>query len=127
MEYTIHPDFRLLAAIHPPLNRKTIPIIQKAMGMLFYQQRSSRTVRVERVRIPTETGYALRALLYIPKEEVTAGSILYCFVLPWRRVCVPRRTLSVQAGPHVCRTGWLSGVVPGLPAGTAAPFSGRCG
>jgi len=78
MEYKIHPDFKLLAAIHPPLNRKTIPMIQKAMGLLFFQQRSSRAVRVERVRIPVGAGESVRALQYIPREEKTAGEILYC-------------------------------------------------
>ena len=64
MEYPIHPDFKMLTAIHPPLNRRTIPMIQKAMGLLYHQQRSSKTVRVERVRIPADTGQAVRALLY---------------------------------------------------------------
>ena len=78
MEYDIHPDFKMLAAIHPPLDRKTIPMIQKSMGLLYYQQRSSRAVRVERVRIPAESGQVVRALLYIPKEEKTDGYLLYC-------------------------------------------------
>lgn len=78
VEYRIHPDFKMLAAIHPPLNRKTIPMIQKAMGSLYHQQRSSRAVRVERVRIPADTGQTVRALLYIPREKKTDGCILYC-------------------------------------------------
>ena len=78
MKYDIHPDFRILAAIRPPLNRKTIPLIQKAMGLLFFGQRSDRTVAVERVRIPTETGRAVRALLYVPAEQRTDGCVLYC-------------------------------------------------
>ena len=78
MEYHIHPDFRMLAAIHPPLHRKTIPMIQKSMGLLYYQQRSSRAARVERVRITADAGQTVRALLYVPKEEKTAGCVLYC-------------------------------------------------
>ena len=78
MEYPIHPDFKMLTAIHPPLNRRTIPMIQKAMGLLYHQQRSSRAVRVERVRIPADTGQAVRALLYIPAEGKTDACLLYC-------------------------------------------------
>ncbi len=77
MEYPIHPDFKMLAAIHPPLNRKTIPMIQKSMGLLYDLQRSSRAVRVEHIRIKADTGQAVKALLYIPKEEKTAGCLLY--------------------------------------------------
>lgn len=77
-EYPIHPDFKMLAAIHPPLNRRTIPMIQKSMGLLYHQQRSSRAVRVERVRIPADTGQAVRALLYIPVEGKTDACLLYC-------------------------------------------------
>lgn len=78
MEYPIHPDFKMLAAIHPPLNRRTIPMIQKSMGLLYHQQRSSSAVRVERVRIPADTGQAVRALLYIPVEGKTDACLLYC-------------------------------------------------
>ena len=78
MEYPIHPDFKMLAAIHPPLNRRTIPMIQKSMGLLYHQQRSSSAVRVERVRIPADTGQAVRALLYIPAEGKTDACLLYC-------------------------------------------------
>ena len=78
MKYNIHPDFKMLAAIHPPLNRKTIPMIQKVMELLYDQQRSSRAVKVERVRIPSDPGQTVRALLYIPKAEKTDGCILYC-------------------------------------------------
>ena len=77
MEYHIHPDFKMLAAIHPPLKRNTIPLIQKAMGLLYYQQRSSRAVKVERVRIPADTGQTVKALLYIHKREKTDGWLLY--------------------------------------------------
>lgn len=77
-EYPIHPDFKMLTAIHPPLNRRTIPMIQKSMGLLYHQQRSSRAVRVERVRIPADTGQAVRALLYIPAEGKTDACLLYC-------------------------------------------------
>ena len=77
-EYPIHPDFKMLTAIHPPLNRRTIPMIQKAMGLLYHQQRSSRAVRVERVRIPADAGQAVRALLYIPVEGKTDACLLYC-------------------------------------------------
>ena len=78
MEYDIHPDFKLLAAIHPPLRRRTMPLIQKSMDLLSHLQRSGRAVSVERVRIPADAGQAVRALLYVPREEKTDGCILYC-------------------------------------------------
>ena len=78
MDYPIHPDFKLLAAIRPPLSRKTIPMIQKSMGLLVHLQRTSRAVKVARVRIPADAGRTVRALLYVPSEEKTAGCVLYC-------------------------------------------------
>ena len=75
--YDIHPDFKLLAKIHPPLNRKTIPGIQKMMNLLYYQQRSTRSVKVEHLHIPAE-GHIVRALLYTPVTKKTDGCLLYC-------------------------------------------------
>ena len=76
--YDIHPDFKVLSAIHPPLNRKTISGIQKTMGLLHHMQRSGRTVRVEHLRIPAEGDRSVRALLYTPKRARIHGSLLYC-------------------------------------------------
>ncbi len=78
MAYNIHPDFKLLAAIHPPLNRRAMPLIQNAMGLLYHAQRSSRAVRVEHVRIPADAERSVRALLYSPKAEPARGCLLYC-------------------------------------------------
>ena len=72
-QYDIHPDFRRLSAIHPPLSRKIIPGIQKLMGLLYHQQRSDRQVRVDRVRIPAGPGLTVRALLYTPRSGPVHG------------------------------------------------------
>lgn len=77
-KYNIHPDFRLLAKIHPPLNRKTIPGIQKMMRLLYDQQWSGRSVRVKHLRIPSEKGPSVRALLYVPGQQAIQGFLLYC-------------------------------------------------
>lgn len=77
-QYNIHPDFRLLSAIYPPLNRRTIPRIQKMMGLLYYQQRTGRTVRVYHIRIPVDQDRTVRALLYLPRKEKARGCLLYC-------------------------------------------------
>ena len=53
-QYYIHPDFKALSAIHPPLNDRSISKIQKLMGLLYYQQRSGSAVKVERIKIPDE-------------------------------------------------------------------------
>ena len=76
--YNIHPDFKLLGAIRPPLHRRSIVHIQRMMRLLYHLERSDKTVRVERVQIPTDAGNTVRALLYLPKEERTNGAVLYC-------------------------------------------------
>lgn len=76
--YNIHPDFKPLGAIRPPLNRRSIAHIQRMMGLLYRMERSDKAVRVERVQIPTDAGNTVRALLYLPKEERTNGAVLYC-------------------------------------------------
>ncbi len=78
VKYPIHPDFRVLSGIRPPLNRKTIPFIQRAMGLLYHQQRTDRTVRVEHIRIPSTGGHTLRALLYEPRSGERNGCLLFC-------------------------------------------------
>ncbi|MBQ6602235.1 MAG: alpha/beta hydrolase [Eubacterium sp.] len=78
VKYNIHPDFKLLAAIHPPLNRKSIQRIQKMMGLLYYQQKSDRTVEVQRIRIRTGEDSFVKALLYTPKNRKVQGNLLYC-------------------------------------------------
>ena len=77
-QYNIHPDFRMLSSIHPPLNDKSITKIQKLMGLLYHQQRSGSTVKVEHIRIPDGDGRTVRALLYTPKKQKAQGSLLYC-------------------------------------------------
>ena len=76
-KYDIHSDFRLLSSLHPPLNG-SIRIIQKLMRLQFFLQRTGRTVRAERIRIPGEAGRTVRALLYTPKEEKMKGCLLFC-------------------------------------------------
>ena len=76
--YDIHPDFRPLSAIHPPLREKSIYSIQKMMGLLFRAPQGSRDVRAERVSIPEEGGRTVRALLFVPRTGKPAGSLLYC-------------------------------------------------
>lgn len=78
-EYQIHPDFRKLSVIHPPLNDRTIGGIQKMMRLLFRQQRSGRMVKVERIRVSGKEGQSIRALLYKPVKEKTRGCLLYCY------------------------------------------------
>ncbi len=78
VSYPIHPDFKLLSGIRPPLDRRTIPLLQKALGSLYLLQRTDRAVRVERVRIPADGGRTVRALLYTPRNGPVRGLLLFC-------------------------------------------------
>ena len=78
MKYDVHPDFRPLCWIHPPLGRRKVLILQRIMKLFFYLQRSGRGVRVKHVRIASESGNTVKALLYEPKEGQTKGCLLYC-------------------------------------------------
>ncbi len=75
--YDIHPDFKLLSMIHPPLKKENMPRLQKMMGRLFDRQRSSDTVKVEKLDVPAGD-HSVRALLYIPFIEKTTACLLYC-------------------------------------------------
>ena len=48
-QYGIHPDFKLLSVIRPPLKREKMPRMQKMMGLLFDRQHSDRRVMVEKL------------------------------------------------------------------------------
>lgn len=76
--YNIYPDFKILSAIHPPLNRKAMPVIQKMMGLLYHLERTGKAVKVRHIRIPTDAGRSVRALLYEPRKEKAKGCLLYC-------------------------------------------------
>ena len=76
-KYDIHPDFRGISRIRPPLGRKKVVVIQRGMRLFSYRQRSDREVRVERVRVPSGSGAAVRALLFVPKAEKTKGCLLF--------------------------------------------------
>lgn len=76
-QYDIHPDFKLLSVIRPPLKKESMPRMQKMMGLLFDRQRSDRRVMVEKLVIPAGDT-CVRALLYVPTEEKTKACLLYC-------------------------------------------------
>ena len=40
-KYPIHPDFKKWENVNPPLNRFSIPIIQRLMGALFTREKSN--------------------------------------------------------------------------------------
>ncbi len=48
-QYGIHPEFKLLSVIRPPLKREKMPRMQKMMGLLFDRQHSDRRVMVEKL------------------------------------------------------------------------------
>ena len=85
--YPIHPDFKKWANLNPPLNPLMVPVMQKAMGLLFLQERSSQELTVERKYIALRDGGVIRALLYSPSNiEKSAPCLVYYhgggFVLP---------------------------------------------
>ena len=75
--YDIHPDFKLLSLIHPPLKRESMPRMQKMLGLLFDRQKSDRRVMAEQLSVPAGD-HAVRALLYVPTEEKTKACLLFC-------------------------------------------------
>ena len=86
-QYPIHPDFKRWANMNPPLNRATVPAIQKLMSPLLTLERSTAELSVERKNIPVGKGDTVRALLYCPRDiEETAACLVYYhgggFVLP---------------------------------------------
>ena len=76
MSYNFHPDFKMLSGIHPPLNRASVAMAQKLMGMLFLSEKSDETIQVERVNIPVSADRSVRALLYTPRNRKASGSFL---------------------------------------------------
>ena len=66
-QYPIHPDFKKWAHMNPPLNPVMIPVMQKLMGLLVLQERSTPELTVEQRRIALRDGSVIRALLYTPK------------------------------------------------------------
>ena len=76
-KYPIHPDFKKWENMNPPLNRAMVPVLQRLMGLLFTQERSTEELTVERKTIPTGDGDTIRALWYCPRN---AGEAAPCLV-----------------------------------------------
>lgn len=86
-KYPIHPDFKFWSHMNPPINKALLPFIQGPMRLLYYTQKSSGTLSVQRLRIESADGGSLRALLYSPAElPENAPCLLYLhgggFVFP---------------------------------------------
>ena len=85
-EYPIHPDFKKWAHMNPPLNRVSLPVMQKLMALLLLREKSTPDITVDRLGIPVAGG-AIRALLYSPRGlEPNAPCLVYYhgggFVIP---------------------------------------------
>lgn len=66
--YPIHPDFEKWAHMNPPLNKVAIPVMQKLMGLIPLQEKSTPEVTVQRKSIPVGSGQTIEALWYCPKD-----------------------------------------------------------
>ena len=67
-KYPIHPDFKKWGNMNPPLNRIILPVIQRALDVLFVREKSTAKLTVERKSIPVGNGDTIRALWYCPKN-----------------------------------------------------------
>lgn len=65
--YPIHPDFKPISNLNPPLNRALLPAMQKAMGALWTMEKSGDGVKVIRLEIPLDKKKCMSALLYSPE------------------------------------------------------------
>lgn len=82
----LHPDFKRLSAIRPPINRVSVAMIQPLMRLLYAREKSDAQVTVEKLVIDTPSGYRMPSLMYTPRTLKTDGCLLYChgggFVFP---------------------------------------------
>ena len=65
-KYPFHPDFKKWEHMNPPINKFAIFIIQKAMNLIYYKQKSDAECDVKRIKIPYNKT-ALKALIFSPK------------------------------------------------------------
>ena len=77
-KYDIHPDFKMWATFHPPLNKPTIKFLQSLMGLTFFKEQSDTNVIVEKLRIPFDKK-EIRAIFYTPKTLQTPAPCLVYF------------------------------------------------
>lgn len=76
-DYPIHPDFKPISNLNPPLIRALLPMMQKSMGALWNMEKSADGVTVTKMEIPLDQKKSMRALLYSPKD---CSGILPCLV-----------------------------------------------
>lgn len=86
-KYNINPDFEKWLDFNPPLNIFAVKLTQRAMGLMYFKEKSDDNVVVERLNIPYGVGKTMKALLYSPKGiEKNCPCLLYLhgggFVLP---------------------------------------------
>lgn len=86
-KYPIHSDFKRLEKTNPPLSRPAVAFMQMAEGFFHRAQKSTKEVKVSRLKIPLEGGASIRALFFEPFEakENAPCLVLYHgggFVMP---------------------------------------------
>lgn len=64
--YSFHPDLEKFKAMNIPVIPSIVPVLQKAMGVLYLLEQSDGEVSVSRLTIPMADGANLRGLLYAP-------------------------------------------------------------
>ena len=77
-KYNIHPDFKMWANFHPPLNKPTIKFLQNLMGLSYFKEQSDTNVIVEKLRIPFGKK-EIRAIFYTPVTLQTPSPCLVYF------------------------------------------------
>lgn len=66
--YEFNSELKKYAKMNIPVMPKLLPMIQMMMGVLYGKEKSDETVTVEKLKITTKDGYAMRAIMYSPVE-----------------------------------------------------------
>lgn len=61
-----HPDFKVLANLHPPINKPMAFMAQKSLALLMKAERSTDKYSAEHMAIPVGNGATIPAVLYSP-------------------------------------------------------------
>lgn len=77
--YDFHPDLRKYEKMKVPVIPAVIPRLQALMSVLYHMEKSDERVSVSAIRIPSEDGSMLRALVYEPKFSAQNSSCLLFF------------------------------------------------
>lgn len=66
-KYKYNPELEIFKVMKLPVEKKLLPTMQMALGLLYHLQRDTKNVRIEKLHVTASDGYEIPVAVYTPK------------------------------------------------------------